>query len=106
MGHNIEQGTGGLTFVEIQRFCGICPKTFETDCRLKHRQSRRQGLETQAKAPMMLRAIRDMALSTSMHGVAVQPWSFFRKKYNANPALFLFILWIEGHLNIVFLVYL
>jgi hypothetical protein len=22
----------GLTFVEIQRFCGICPKTFETDC--------------------------------------------------------------------------
>jgi hypothetical protein len=32
MGHNIEQGAGGLTFVEIQRFCGICPKTFETDC--------------------------------------------------------------------------
>ena len=29
MGHNIEQG--GLSFVEIQRFCGICPKTFETD---------------------------------------------------------------------------
>ena len=55
---------------------------------------------------MMLRAIRDMALSTSMHGVAVQPWSFFRKKYDANPPLFLFILWIEGHLNIVFLVYL
>ena len=54
---------------------------------------------------MMLRAIRDMALSTSMHGVATQPWSFFRKKYDANPALFLFILWIEGHLNIVFLVY-
>ena len=24
---------GGLTFIEIQRFCGICPKTFETDCR-------------------------------------------------------------------------
>jgi hypothetical protein len=70
-----------------------------------HRQSRRQGLETQAKAPMMLHAIRDMALSTSMHGVAAQPWSFFRKKYDANPALFLFILWIEGHLNIVFLVY-
>ena len=23
---------GGLSFVEIQRFCGICPKTFETDC--------------------------------------------------------------------------
>jgi hypothetical protein len=22
-----------LTFVEIHRFCGICPKTFETDCR-------------------------------------------------------------------------
>jgi hypothetical protein len=21
MGHNIEQGAGGLTFVEIQRFC-------------------------------------------------------------------------------------
>jgi hypothetical protein len=20
-------------FVEIRRFCGICPKTFETDCR-------------------------------------------------------------------------
>jgi hypothetical protein len=33
MGHNIEQGAGGLSFVEIQRFCGICPKTFETDCR-------------------------------------------------------------------------
>jgi hypothetical protein len=40
MGHNIEQeagggggGGGGLTFVEIQRFCGICPKTFETDCK-------------------------------------------------------------------------
>ena len=32
MGHNIEQGAGGLTFVEIQRFCGICSKTFETDC--------------------------------------------------------------------------
>jgi hypothetical protein len=32
MGHNIEQGAGVLTFVEIQRFCGICPKTFETDC--------------------------------------------------------------------------
>jgi hypothetical protein len=32
---NIEQGAGGLTFVEIQRFCGICPKTFETDCSLK-----------------------------------------------------------------------
>ena len=32
MGHNIEQGAGGLSFVEIQRFCGICPKTFETDC--------------------------------------------------------------------------
>jgi hypothetical protein len=31
MGHNIEQEAGGLTFVEIQRFCGICPKTFETD---------------------------------------------------------------------------
>ena len=22
---------GGLSLVEIQRFCGICPKTFETD---------------------------------------------------------------------------
>ena len=40
---DIEQGAGGLTFVEIQRFCGICPKTFETvevyesnkKCRLK-----------------------------------------------------------------------
>jgi hypothetical protein len=32
MGHNIEQGAGGLSFVEIQRFCGICPKTFEIDC--------------------------------------------------------------------------
>jgi hypothetical protein len=32
MGHNIEKGAGGLTFVEIQRFCGIFPKTFETDC--------------------------------------------------------------------------
>jgi hypothetical protein len=32
MGHNIEQGAGGMSFVEIQRFCGICPKTFETDC--------------------------------------------------------------------------
>ena len=42
-----------------------------------HRQSRRQGLETQAKAPMMLRAIRDMALSTSMHGVAAQPYDLF-----------------------------
>jgi hypothetical protein len=41
MAYNIEQGAGGgggggggLTFVEIQGFCGICPKTFETDCRL------------------------------------------------------------------------
>jgi hypothetical protein len=67
-----------------------------------HRQSRRQGLETQRKAPMTLRAIRDMALCTSMHGFAVQPWSFFFFR----PALFLFILWIEGHLNTVFLVYL
>ena len=33
MGHNIEQGAGELSFVEIQRFCGICPKTFEIDCR-------------------------------------------------------------------------
>jgi hypothetical protein len=33
MGHNIEQGAGGdWRFVEIQRFCDICPKTFETDC--------------------------------------------------------------------------
>jgi hypothetical protein len=32
MGHSIEQGAGGLSFVEIQRFCGIRPKTFETDC--------------------------------------------------------------------------
>jgi hypothetical protein len=24
-------GGGGLSFVEIQRLCGICPKTFETD---------------------------------------------------------------------------
>ena len=24
-------GGGGLTIVEIQGFCGICPKTFETD---------------------------------------------------------------------------
>ena len=32
MGHNIEQGAGGMSFVEFQRFCGICPKTFETDC--------------------------------------------------------------------------
>jgi hypothetical protein len=29
MGHNIEQGAGGLTFVEIQRFCGICPKALK-----------------------------------------------------------------------------
>jgi hypothetical protein len=36
MGHNIEQGAGGLSFVEIQRFCGICPKSFETDCSLSH----------------------------------------------------------------------
>ena len=28
----LNRGRGGLTFVEIQRFCGICPKTFETDC--------------------------------------------------------------------------
>jgi hypothetical protein len=28
----LSRGRGGLTFVEIQRFCGICPKTFETDC--------------------------------------------------------------------------
>jgi hypothetical protein len=33
MGHNIEQGAGGLSFVEIQRFCGICPTTFEIDCK-------------------------------------------------------------------------
>jgi hypothetical protein len=32
---NRGRGGGGdiLKFVEIQRFCGICPKTFETDCR-------------------------------------------------------------------------
>ena len=29
----LNRGRGGLSFVEIQRFCGICPKTFETDCR-------------------------------------------------------------------------
>ena len=29
----LNSGRGGLSFVEIQRFCGICPKTFETDCR-------------------------------------------------------------------------
>jgi hypothetical protein len=29
MGHNIVQGAGGLSFVEIQRFCGICPKTLK-----------------------------------------------------------------------------
>ena len=29
---NRGRGGGGLSFVEIQRFCGICPKTFETDC--------------------------------------------------------------------------
>jgi hypothetical protein len=52
---------------------------FHRDIVFHHRQSRRQGLETQAKAPMMRRAIRDVALSTSMHGVAVQPWSFFGK---------------------------
>ena len=28
----LNRGRGGLSFVEIQRFCGICPKTFETDC--------------------------------------------------------------------------
>ena len=28
----LNRGRGGLTFVEIQRFCGIFPKTFETDC--------------------------------------------------------------------------
>jgi hypothetical protein len=22
----------GIAFVEIQKFCGICSKTFETDC--------------------------------------------------------------------------
>ena len=36
MAHNIELagggGGGGPTFVEIQGFCGICRKTFETDC--------------------------------------------------------------------------
>jgi hypothetical protein len=32
MGHNTEQGAGGMTFVEIQRFGGICTKTFEIDC--------------------------------------------------------------------------
>jgi hypothetical protein len=30
----LKGGGGGLSFVEIQRFCGICPKTFETDCTL------------------------------------------------------------------------
>ena len=29
----LNRGRGELSFVEIQRFCGICPKTFETDCR-------------------------------------------------------------------------
>jgi hypothetical protein len=29
---NLFEGAGGLAFVEIQRFCGICPKTFETEC--------------------------------------------------------------------------
>jgi hypothetical protein len=32
MGHNIEQGAGGLSYVELQRLWPICPKTFETDC--------------------------------------------------------------------------
>jgi hypothetical protein len=27
----LNRGRGRLTFVGIQRFCGICPKTFETD---------------------------------------------------------------------------
>jgi hypothetical protein len=48
----------------------------------------------------------EIFVRASMHGVAVQPWSFFRKKYDGNPPLFLFILWIKGHLNILFLVYL
>jgi hypothetical protein len=30
----LSRGRGGLSFVEIQRFCGICPNTFETDCSL------------------------------------------------------------------------
>ena len=28
----LSRGRGDLSFVEIQRFCGICPNTFETDC--------------------------------------------------------------------------
>ena len=27
----LSRGRGDLSFVEIQRFCGICPNTFETD---------------------------------------------------------------------------
>ena len=30
----LSRGRGDLSFVEIQRFCGICPNTFETDCSL------------------------------------------------------------------------
>jgi hypothetical protein len=49
MGHNIGQGAGGLTFVEIQRFCGICPKTFETDCRKERKGKERKGKERKGK---------------------------------------------------------
>jgi hypothetical protein len=43
MGHNIDRWEGGLSFVEIQRFCGICPNTFETDCSKEHQKKIRVG---------------------------------------------------------------
>jgi hypothetical protein len=37
MGHNI--GEMGHNIVEIQRFCGICSKTFETDSSWLHNKT-------------------------------------------------------------------
>jgi hypothetical protein len=36
----LSRGRGDLSFVEIQRFCGICPNTFETDCRIFQKLAR------------------------------------------------------------------
>ena len=42
----LSRGRGDLSFVEIQRFCGICPNTFETDCSLLAAPTRKFETET------------------------------------------------------------
>jgi hypothetical protein len=51
----LNRGRGGLSFVEIQRFCGICPKTFETDCRRAGRDGKR--FFTQFQIPIKINTL-------------------------------------------------